>query len=409
MERPGGVGMALKLTLANAPEGAQGDFEFDSVGRVAIGRDPACEWVIPDPTRGVSGRHCEIISDGATFTLRDTSTNGVFVNGAAQRLEQAHVLRAGDSFSVGRFMVRVESTNAPARAGRAPGEAVPPPLPRDVGLRGADPAAMVAAGGRGFAAPESGLGPVDGGMTMIRPAPRPSAAPPPAPVAAPTPPPVPAAPPAPANNPWMEPASAPREPTPAPPAATPAPATALAAASVSLSPFAEALGLSPSEFAAQDPETTLRRAGALLAAFASGYATLLAEQGQARRKLGSRQLARPVGLQAGASAFVGSTAKTLARLLSEPGSSALVADAAASIAAHQRALLGGALSAAGELGLALEPDRLGAADGPFFAEHYRNLWAGIDAKWSSGFEEAFRLHFGEAYDETARDSGEGKR
>jgi len=45
-----------------------------------IGRAPDNEWVLPDPRRIVSGHHCEIEYRGGSYWLRDTSTNGVFVN-----------------------------------------------------------------------------------------------------------------------------------------------------------------------------------------------------------------------------------------------------------------------------------------------------------------------------------------
>jgi type VI secretion system protein len=45
-----------------------------------VGRAPDNDWVLPDPRRIVSGHHCEIEYRGGSFWLRDTSTNGVFVN-----------------------------------------------------------------------------------------------------------------------------------------------------------------------------------------------------------------------------------------------------------------------------------------------------------------------------------------
>jgi len=45
-----------------------------------IGRAPDNDWVLPDPRRIVSGHHCEIEYRGGSYWLRDTSTNGVYVN-----------------------------------------------------------------------------------------------------------------------------------------------------------------------------------------------------------------------------------------------------------------------------------------------------------------------------------------
>jgi len=69
-----------------------------------IGRAPDNDWVLPDPRRIVSGHHCEIEYRGGSFWLRDTSTNGVFVNESEEpvsangplELQDGDRLRMGD-------------------------------------------------------------------------------------------------------------------------------------------------------------------------------------------------------------------------------------------------------------------------------------------------------------------------
>lgn len=69
-----------------------------------IGRAPDNDWVLPDPRRIVSGHHCEIEYRGGSFWIRDTSTNGVFVNesedpvstGGPLELQDGDRLRLGD-------------------------------------------------------------------------------------------------------------------------------------------------------------------------------------------------------------------------------------------------------------------------------------------------------------------------
>ena len=82
------------------------------IGRetLVIGRGDECDWVLPDPERTLSKRHCEVAFQGAVFVLRDTSTNGVFVNGAAEPLGRGNavVLKHGDSFRAAAFGFRVE-------------------------------------------------------------------------------------------------------------------------------------------------------------------------------------------------------------------------------------------------------------------------------------------------------------
>jgi type VI secretion system protein len=69
-----------------------------------IGRAPDNDWVLPDPRRIISGHHCEIEYRGGSFWLRDTSTNGVFVNESEEpvsadgplELQDGDRLRMGD-------------------------------------------------------------------------------------------------------------------------------------------------------------------------------------------------------------------------------------------------------------------------------------------------------------------------
>jgi type VI secretion system protein len=46
----------------------------------SIGRAPDNDWILPDPKRVLSGHHCEIEYRSGVFWLKDTSTNGVYVN-----------------------------------------------------------------------------------------------------------------------------------------------------------------------------------------------------------------------------------------------------------------------------------------------------------------------------------------
>ena len=170
--------MVLRMNLieqAKHEEQVRASFEVAGVGRFSLGRDPNCDWVLPDPTRSISARHCEIVSDGASYTLRDLSTNGVFLNSASERLDHAHKLRDGDVFTLGRYIVKAWLADG-ANSAR---DASAPPL---AARRGGDPAAMLAQPDR----PISGQSPdqagcVDTGMTMIRPPPRNVAAPAPSP------------------------------------------------------------------------------------------------------------------------------------------------------------------------------------------------------------------------------------
>ena len=82
------------------------------IGRetLVIGRGDDCDWVLPDPERTLSKQHCEVAFQGAVYVLRDTSTNGVFLNGSAEPVGRgkAVVLKHGDTFRAAAFGFRVE-------------------------------------------------------------------------------------------------------------------------------------------------------------------------------------------------------------------------------------------------------------------------------------------------------------
>jgi pSer/pThr/pTyr-binding forkhead associated (FHA) protein len=81
-------------------------------GGLTIGRDAGCDVVVPK--NEVSRRHAELAATDTGYVIRDTSSNGVFVNGervqGSQRLSRADVLRVGgEEF---RFYADVPSTAA---------------------------------------------------------------------------------------------------------------------------------------------------------------------------------------------------------------------------------------------------------------------------------------------------------
>lgn len=103
--------MRLHLTLSGG-EGELGDeTPVRAVGPegISIGRGPDNGWVLPDPAKHLSKRHCEIAFDGKQFILTDTSTNGVFLNGSEDRIgrNQAIDLQDGDQIALGNYHIDV--------------------------------------------------------------------------------------------------------------------------------------------------------------------------------------------------------------------------------------------------------------------------------------------------------------
>jgi predicted component of type VI protein secretion system len=104
--------MALRLKIVSKNAGAAGDHPRWTFGVNGgrIGRHTSNDWVLRDPERFVSGRHAEIEHRGGTWLLRDTSTNGTFVNDADEALgpDRAHQLANGDRFRIGEYEIEVE-------------------------------------------------------------------------------------------------------------------------------------------------------------------------------------------------------------------------------------------------------------------------------------------------------------
>jgi predicted component of type VI protein secretion system len=83
--------------------------ELHLVGRIVVGRDPACEISHDDSL--LSPRHAEFVTFGSTVSVRDLgSRNGVFVNGA-RASEQT--LQPGDVVQIGPLRARFVVDSAP--------------------------------------------------------------------------------------------------------------------------------------------------------------------------------------------------------------------------------------------------------------------------------------------------------
>jgi type VI secretion system protein ImpI len=117
--------MPLRLIIENLdrlPDGGPVRVQVEGRG-LDIGRDQHLDWTLPDPSRHVSSKHCEIRFRDDNYWLHDVSTNGTFVNGAQFRLDAPHLLRSGDRLSIGQYIVAVEIEG---RGGALPGAYSPP-------------------------------------------------------------------------------------------------------------------------------------------------------------------------------------------------------------------------------------------------------------------------------------------
>jgi type VI secretion system protein len=101
--------MPLTLVLDGGPGGAGRETRTLSQGTLSIGRAPGNDWVLADPDRQLSKTHCVIVAAGGRYMLTDLSTNGVYVNGATERVprEGQIELTDGDDFRIGEYVIRL--------------------------------------------------------------------------------------------------------------------------------------------------------------------------------------------------------------------------------------------------------------------------------------------------------------
>lgn len=88
-----------------------------------IGRDSSADWVIHDPERALSRKHCTVRATGVGVSVLDTSANGTFVDDRGERIaSDANTLVApGESIRIGNYRLIVEALSAdPQPSARAP-------------------------------------------------------------------------------------------------------------------------------------------------------------------------------------------------------------------------------------------------------------------------------------------------
>jgi type VI secretion system protein ImpI len=102
--------MALTLTIeneTNLPDGGPLSVTASGKRGLDIGRDTHLDWTLPDPTRFISGKHCEVRFKDGNYWLYDVSTNGTFLHGTEGRLKGPHQLRDGERLVIGQYIIAV--------------------------------------------------------------------------------------------------------------------------------------------------------------------------------------------------------------------------------------------------------------------------------------------------------------
>lgn len=104
--------MALRLQIVSRHRQSLGERGFKEFGQTGgtIGRSLESNWVLPDGQRFLSSRHASIDFRSGSYYIIDTSTNGVYINGAEQPVGRGKPQRlfSGDSVRIGEYEMLVE-------------------------------------------------------------------------------------------------------------------------------------------------------------------------------------------------------------------------------------------------------------------------------------------------------------
>jgi len=103
--------MSLVITIVKFPDGVantKASHTFSEHGGT-LGRAPDNQWVLEDPERFISGSHSEVVCEHGQYFLVDLSTNGTFLNGAAEPIGKGNRVQFndGDRFSLGDYEFQI--------------------------------------------------------------------------------------------------------------------------------------------------------------------------------------------------------------------------------------------------------------------------------------------------------------
>ena len=283
--------MTLKLVMIRCPDNVAPERREVRGGEFSIGRGKENQWVVPDPDRHLSKKHCQFVYGIGEWEVHDFSTNGTFLNQASDPIGKgaSQKLRNGDRVRFGLYEIEVIIDEEEAARERGSFDAVNDPLPARSDVRPYQDARLPSSSSM-LDAPNSPILPAD--FDPLAPNPEPFTGPtdsdhapalqsafrPPGPVAiipddwdvdlpAANPRPQPAGPP-PAEQPSQAAAAAPAKTE----RRSPPPAAAPPAERASDSAVVEAFlrGVALKDTTLPDPEKTLERIGAALRAGVSG-------------------------------------------------------------------------------------------------------------------------------------------
>ena len=120
--------MALRLTITSYHKITPGQCPEKTLeyGSMAIGRGPDNDWILPDPARLVSSKHCLVQNKDGRYYITDSSTNGVELVKASVRMQRGNseLLNHGEVIRIGEYEIQVALESSIAE-GSAPFSSAP--------------------------------------------------------------------------------------------------------------------------------------------------------------------------------------------------------------------------------------------------------------------------------------------
>ena len=100
--------MTLALNTLRCPAGLSPQRREFARGVFSIGRGVECAWVLGDPERVLSKRHCSLAWQDGAWVAIDVSRNGTFLNDHPLDPGMPYPLRAGDRLSFGAYEFEIQ-------------------------------------------------------------------------------------------------------------------------------------------------------------------------------------------------------------------------------------------------------------------------------------------------------------
>jgi type VI secretion system FHA domain protein len=101
--------VTLKLVMIRCPDNVAPERREVRGGEFSIGRGKDNQWVVADPDRHLSKKHCQFVYGVGEWEVQDHSTNGTFLNQAGDPIGKgaSQKLRNGDRVKFGLYEIEV--------------------------------------------------------------------------------------------------------------------------------------------------------------------------------------------------------------------------------------------------------------------------------------------------------------